>query len=124
FAAAAVNGSHVGHPKVISIGPHGVNGLLETDFDLKPPAIQADDLQRVQGQIGAEQDQGPASRVTHPDKTHQLPQRAPEQILAVIAQVNTRFPIDRAGSLDELLAVTEPVPEMGFGAVGPASSSG
>src|SRR5215207_1462900 len=44
FATAAVNGSHVCHPKVISISPYSVNGLLKADFDLKSPAIKTDDF--------------------------------------------------------------------------------
>src|SRR6266498_2339418 len=95
FAAAAVDGGHVLHPEVISVSPHGVDGLLEADFDFEAPTVEANNFQRVQGQIGAEEDQVPASGVTHPDKTHQLTQRTPEQVVAVIAEDNARFPIDR-----------------------------
>ena len=117
LAAAAVDGGHVLHPEVISVSPHGVDGLLEADFDFEPPAIKANNLQRVQGQIGAQEDQGPASRVAHPDKAHQLAQRTPQQVVSVIVEGNARFPIDRAEGLDELLPVPKPVPEVGFGTI-------
>ena len=108
LAAAAVDGVHILHPEVIRIRPHGVDGLLEADLDFEPPTVQANNLQRVQGQIRAEEDQVPARRVAHPHKTHQLPQRAPEQVVAEIAQREVGFPIDRTGSGAELLAVAKP----------------
>src|SRR5256886_2609601 len=49
LAAAAADGSHVLHPEVIRVSAHGVNGLLEADFDFEPPAVEANNLQRVQG---------------------------------------------------------------------------
>src|SRR6266496_4181845 len=117
FAAAAVDGGHVLHPEVIRVSPHGVNGLLEADFDFESPAVEANNLQRVQGQIGAQQDQVSARRMTHPDKAHQLAQRAPEQVVTVIAEGDAGFPVDRTGGLDELLAVAKPVLEWGFAAI-------
>src|SRR2546422_1316532 len=47
LAAATVDGGHVLHPEVISVSPHGVNGLLEADFNFEAPAVEADNLQRV-----------------------------------------------------------------------------
>src|SRR5690348_1205464 len=49
LAAAAMNRSHVLHPEVIGISPDGVDGLLETHLNFEAPAIQADNLQRVEG---------------------------------------------------------------------------
>src|SRR6266571_1856374 len=53
LAAAAADGSHVLHPEVIRVSADSVNGLFEADFDFEPPAVEANDLQWVQGQIGA-----------------------------------------------------------------------
>src|SRR5436309_15957173 len=53
FAAAAADGRHVLHPEVIGVSANGVYGLFEADFDFEPPAVEANDLQWVQGQIGA-----------------------------------------------------------------------
>ena len=105
---------HVLHPEVEGIGADGVNGLLETDLDFEPPAIEADDLQRLQGLIGAEQNQPATGGMDHPDKPNQAAQLAPEQIKSIIAQGHARFPIDRAERLGELLFVAEPVVEFGF----------
>ena len=69
LAAAAVDGIHVLHPEVIRVGPDGVNGLLEADLNLEAPAVKANNLQRVQGQIGAKEDQVPARRMALPTQT-------------------------------------------------------
>src|SRR5215471_19763229 len=114
LTAAAVDGDHVLHPEVIGVSPDGVNGLFEAHFNFEPPAIEGNDLQRVEGQIGAQQDQIAAGWVTHPDKAYQLTQRAPEQVLTIIAEGNVRFSVDWTGGLDELLAVTEPLPQEGL----------
>ena len=70
FAAAAADGIHVLHPEVIRVGPDGVNGLFEADFNFEAPAVEANNLQRVQGQVGAQEDQVPASGVAYPNETH------------------------------------------------------
>ncbi len=58
-----------------------------------------------------------AGRMDHPDQPHQLAQRPPQQVKAVIAQRDAGFPIDRTGRLDELLFAAEPIPEPGFHSV-------
>ena len=116
-AAAAPDGPHVLHPKVVSVSSDGVDGLFEAHFNFEPPAIEADYVQRVQSQIGAEQDQVAARRVIDPDKADQLAQGAPEQVVAQIAEGNARFSINRTGGFDELLAVAEPFPQGGFVAI-------
>src|SRR6059036_3079807 len=123
FAAAAADGSHVLHPEVIRVNANGVNGLFEADFDFEPPAVEANDLQGVQGQIGAQEDHVAAAWVAHPDKADQLAQGPPQQVLAVIAKGDAGFPIDRTGGLEEELAVAKPVLEVGFVAIDAASAT-
>src|SRR6266699_1596708 len=50
-----------------------------------------------------------------------MAQGAPQQVLAVIAEGDADFPIDRAGGLEEELAVAKPVLEVGFVAIEGAS---
>src|SRR5437879_4642789 len=61
--------------------------------------------------------------MAYPDKAHQLTQRAPQQVMAQITEDNARFSIDGAGGLEELLAVAEPIPQMGFGTIDSAASA-
>lgn len=63
LTAAAVDEIHVPLPEVIRVGPDGVNGLFEVDFNFDTPAVEANHLQRVQGQIGVGEDHVPASGV-------------------------------------------------------------
>src|ERR1035437_7696848 len=86
-AAATAEGGHGLHPKVIGIGAQRVNGLLETDLDFESPAVEADDVQRVHGQIGAEENEPPPAGMNHPNKADQPTQRAPQQVAAVIEQL-------------------------------------
>src|SRR5207244_3469290 len=55
--------------------------------------------------------------MAHPDKAHQLTQRAPQQVMAEITEGDARFSIDGAGGLEELPVVAEPIPQVGFGAI-------
>ena len=50
----------------------------------------------------------------HPEKTHQLAQRAPNQIIRVIAQRDARFSIDRTGCFEKVLFQAEPIPQLGL----------
>jgi len=122
-AVAAPDRFHVLHPEVEGISADGVNGLFETDFDFEAPAVEADDLQGMEGQIRAEQHQPSARGMDHPDKPDQAAQLAPEQIKRVIAQRDAGFAIDRAGRFGELFFIAEPVVEFGFGAIGGAPSA-
>src|SRR5206468_537065 len=105
------------------VSADGVTGLFEADLDFQPPAVEANDLQWVQGQIGAEEDHVAAAWVAHPDKADQLAQGPPQQVLAVIAKGDAGFPIDRTGGLEEELAVAKPVLEVGFVAIDAASAT-
>src|ERR1035437_261470 len=67
-AAATAEGGHGLHPKVIGIGAQRVNGLLETDLDFESPAVEADDVQRAHGQIGAEENEPPPAGMNPPNK--------------------------------------------------------
>jgi hypothetical protein len=49
------------------------------------------------------------------------PKRAPQQVVAQIAEADAGFPIDRAGGFEELLAVAKPIMEESFVAIGLAA---
>ena len=96
-AVAPTEGSHRWHPKVISIGAQGVNGLLETDLDFESPAVESNDVERVQGQIGAEENEPPPAGMNDPNEADQLTQRTPEQIAAIIEPLRLFLAINWAG---------------------------
>src|SRR5213078_844531 len=123
LAAATADGGHILHPEVIRVSPDGVNGLLEADLDFETPAVEANNLQWVQGQIGAKEDHVAARGVAYPDKADQLTQGPPQQVLAVVAQRDARFPIDRTGRFEEELAVAKPVLEGSLVAIDATSAT-
>ena len=57
MAVAAPQGRHGLHPEVVGIGADGVDGLLETDLDVEPPAVELEDGRRIEGEVGAQQDE-------------------------------------------------------------------
>src|ERR1035437_3913596 len=116
-AAATAEGGHGLHPKVIGIGAQRMNGLLETDLDFESPAVEADDVQRAHGQIGAEENEPPPAGMNHPNKADQPTQRAPQQVAAVIEQLHPLLAIDRAGRLGKAGLEAEPVAQVGFAAI-------
>src|SRR5207247_5088423 len=123
LAAATADRGHILHPEVIRVSPEGVNGLLEADLDFETPAVEANNLQWVQGQIGAKEDHVAARRVAYPNKADQLAQGPPEEVLAVVAQGDARFPIDRTGRFEEELAVAKPVLEGSLVAIDATSAT-
>src|ERR1017187_3710669 len=114
---ATADGGHSLHPKVIGKGAQSVNGLLETDLDFESPAVEANDVQRVHGPIGAKKNQPPSAWMNHPNQADQATQRTPQQIAAVIEQLHSFLAIDRARRLGKAGLEAEPVAQVSFAPV-------
>ena len=102
---------------MIGIGAQGVNGLLETDLDFESPAVDSNDVERVQGQIGAEENEPPPAGMNDPNEADQLTQRTPEQIAAIIEQLHLLLAINWAGGSGKAGLEAEPVAQVSFAAV-------
>src|SRR5271166_6034251 len=79
-ALSAASGFHVGHPKVVCVTSYDMHGLPEADLDFEAVAIEQDDLKRLQSQIGGQQEDRAAHRMTNNDEPHQPSGRPPQQI--------------------------------------------
>src|SRR5437879_5242859 len=95
-ALAPLQRGHGVHPKMISVGTQGVNGLPEARLNLEAPGVEADDVQWAHAQVGTEQDQAPAAGVDDPDEANRQPQGTPKQIAAVVAQGDLALVVERA----------------------------
>ena len=63
---------------MIGIGTEDADGMLEGDFDFEAQAIEADDVQRLQGQVGAHQQDGAALGMQDGDEADEDADRAPQ----------------------------------------------
>jgi hypothetical protein len=62
-AGAAWDGSHELHPEVVGVAAEGVKGLTEADLDFETVAVEGDDLEWIEGGVGAEEDDASAGGV-------------------------------------------------------------
>lgn len=71
---------HNGHPEVIGVRTDDPESLLEGDFDLETQAIEFDDLQGGEGEIGGHQEDRAAIGMAHGDEADEYADRAPQQV--------------------------------------------
>src|SRR2546428_4936517 len=77
-AAHAPKGRHGSHPEMIGIRADDAKRLLERDFDFESQAIEADDVQWGQGEVGAHQQDGAALRMEYHDEADEDADGAPQ----------------------------------------------
>jgi hypothetical protein len=87
---------------MIGIGANDVESLLEGHFDLESQAIDAEDIQRGQGQVGAHQQDGATLRMEYDDEADEdTDDGTPQQVGGAEAEGHTLLTIDGAGRLLE-----------------------
>ena len=87
---------HISHPEVIGIGADAVDGLLEGHFDFESQAIEADDVERSQGRVGAHQQDGAALGVEYGDEADEDAGGAPQQVGGAELELEILVAIDGA----------------------------
>src|SRR2546426_128643 len=95
-AAPTADGGHPHHPEVVGVGPQGVQGLLEADFDLEAAAVELDDFQGCEGEQGSHEDDPPSRRVIDEYEANEAPYGSPEKISGEVANLKVGFAVDRA----------------------------
>jgi hypothetical protein len=80
LAAAAVHRLHAGHPEVIGVGAQDMNGLAKAELDLEAVAIELQHLQRLEGKVRAEQEDGSACWVVNDDEAHDAGHGSPHEV--------------------------------------------
>ncbi len=91
--------------------------LAEPHLDLEAVAVEGEDGERVEGGVGAEQDQLAAARMADEDEAHEPPDRPPEQILGAVGDPDVRLVVDGAGSGLEAALALKPLQEADLPAV-------
>ena len=96
-AVSSSKGFHVSHPEMVGVGADGVNGLLEREFDFESQAVDPDDIDRVEAEIGGHEDALSSAGMIDEDKAHEGSDRSPEQIERAKVQPHALLCIDGAG---------------------------
>ena len=79
-AAPALDGGHGAHPEVVGEGAQNVKGVLEGDLDLEAQAVEADDFEGRQFEIGAHEQAFSARGVIDSHEPHKAGDGPPEQV--------------------------------------------
>src|SRR5450759_1819027 len=106
-AADAPEWRHGRHPEVIGIRADAPQSLLERHFDLESQAIDVDDVQGGQGQVGAHQQDGAALRMEYHDEADEDADGAPQQVGDPELQDHTLLAIDGAGRILESVGLLQ-----------------
>ena len=87
---------HVVHPEVISKGPEDMDGLLKGVLDFEPKAVDADNLQGVQGGVSRHENALTPGRVNDQHKAYDSPDWAPQEVTHTVVDANPGLTVDGA----------------------------
>jgi hypothetical protein len=71
IAVIAAQWLHVGHPKMVGERADPAHRLFEGVLDLEAQTIETNDLDSLQGRVGAHQEAGASCGMDHGDEAHQ-----------------------------------------------------
>ena len=108
---SAVDRLHVSHPEMVCVGAERVDGLFEADFDFEPVGVDLDDGERVELDVGGEQDHTTARGVIDQDESNQRSSRTPEEIDRSEADHDLAIVVDGTGCGGETGGVSKAVLE-------------
>src|ERR1700736_3892736 len=99
IAVAVAQGGHVLHPEMISECTDQTRRLFEAVFDLEAQAIEANDLDGVQRDIGAHEQARTPCGVNDGHEADASSGRTPQQITNTIVNNDVPIAVDGAGNL-------------------------
>jgi hypothetical protein len=97
-ARAAGDLRHGAQPEVIRVGTEHAQGLFEGQFYLEAQAVESNDLDWCEGQVGGDEDRAAAGGVIDEDEAHPGSEGSPEKVAAEIADRHVALTIDGAVS--------------------------
>jgi len=109
---------------VIGIGADDSESLLERHFDFESQAVDSDDLQGIEIQVGAHQQDLTAPGVIDGHESDEDADRSPEEVGGPEPEGHLLFAIDGAGGLLELAGILEQGGDLDLLAVLLASAPG
>jgi len=123
IAVSAAKRLHVLHPEVVGECADPMYRLFETVLDLEAQAIQANDLDGIQAEVGAHQQARAPARVSHCHEANELSARTPQQIADPIPDGHVVLAIDRAGGRLEGPGIGQQRFELDLGTVEPGAAA-
>ena len=95
-AGISFDGGHGPHPEVVEKGADNAQCALEGHLDLESIAVEANDLDGIERQIGAHEQPASACGVLDGDESDELAHGTPEQVRDAQSQLNIALAIDGA----------------------------
>jgi hypothetical protein len=83
-AIATAQGLHSPHPEMVSVGTQHMHGLAESQLDSEPVAVQLEYLQRREGEVGRQQEDGAALGMADDHETHHAGGGTPDQVQTAV----------------------------------------
>ena len=87
---------HGVHPEVISEGAEDMDGLFEGVFDFEAKAVDADNLQGIQGGVSGHQNASTPGRVNDQHEANDEPDWAPQEVTHTVVDASVRLAVDGA----------------------------
>ena len=97
IAVSPLQRLHRAHPEVVSEGADDMGGLLEGELDFEPQAVDADNLQRIQGGISRHENASTPGWVNDQHKAYATPGRAPQEVTHTVVDASSGLALDGAG---------------------------
>ena len=79
-AVSSAQRLHVLHPEMVGVGADGVHGVLKGEFDFEPQAVEPDDVERIEAEVGGQEDALAPCRVIDEDEADKDSHGSPEQV--------------------------------------------
>ncbi len=96
--AIALEGRHVLHPEMMEKGTEHMHGLFEGHLYLEAVAVEANDLNGIECQVGAHEDALAPGGMGHGHESHDDAHGPPKQVGRADAQLDAALAID--GTVD------------------------
>ena len=87
---------HREHPETVGVGADRVHGLLEADLDFEPEAVDPQDVEWIEREVGGHQQDLPANGVVNRDDANERAGGFPEEVHVAIGNRHVAVPVDGA----------------------------
>src|SRR3954470_829229 len=122
IAIVAAQRLHVGHPEMVGERTDLAHCLFEGVLDLEAQSVQTNDVEGVEGSVGAHEEAGASYRVDHCHEAHQPAGRTPQQIADPILDDHLVLAVDGTWGLLEVPGGLQQGAELDLPAIDPGAA--
>src|SRR4051812_3376825 len=122
IAIVAAQRLHVGHPEMVGERTDLAHCLFEGVLDLEAQSVQTNDVEGVEGSVGAHEEAGASYGVDHCHEAHHPAGRTPQQIADPILDDHLVLAVDGTWSLLEVPGGLQQGAELDLPAIDPGAA--